>query len=663
MCGIAGILDSGISSELLEEKGKQMMQSLFHRGPDEGGLWRSDACNLVLVHRRLSIQDLSAHGAQPMLSPSKRYCVVFNGEIYNFKDIASDLRKCGHKFTGHSDTEVLLAAIEKWGVTEAVNQFIGMFAFALWDRENKIIHLCRDRLGEKPLYYGWLGKSFYFASELKAIEKIAPKNQLEIDLEGLSGFLKNGYISAPHSIYRHIYKLIPGTVLSIPAMRDRESLQFTPWPDNSSLSPKTYWSVLNSANQGLSNLILNEDEAIEQLDSALHNSVRRQMIADVKVGTFLSGGIDSTVVSAIAQHESSKKVRTYTIGFSEKEYDESVYAEKIARHLGTEHLSMHVRPEDVLQVVPDLSSIYDEPFADSSQIPSYLVSRLAREHVSVCLSGDGGDELFAGYNRYLWTQSLWGKLAPIPKPLRQLTGKALAIPSPIFWDKLYQGLTSFKPDSFEKQKLVGLKIQKLAGFMQQQDIFQAYDYLMSYWNDPAILMTQMPFTQLHERKINYPNASNFIDQAMYLDQIGYLPGDNLAKVDRASMAVSLETRLPLLSHEVVELAWRIPTSMKFKNNISKWALREVLYKYVPKEMVDRPKMGFSVPVAKWLRGELKEWAEDLLATIDTSSGSMLQKKIVQKVWAEHVSGKRDHSHRLWTILMYLSWSENRNSNK
>ena len=662
MCGIAGILDFELSSESLELKGRQMMQSLFHRGPDEGGSWRSDNYNLILLHRRLSIQDLSASGAQPMLSASKRYCVVFNGEIYNFKEIASDLSKRGHQFVGHSDTEVLLAAVVEWGVAGAVKQFVGMFAFALWDRDNKMLHLCRDRLGEKPLYYGWLGKAFYFASELKAIEKVVSKDQLETDLEALSGFLKRGYISAPHSIYRHIYKLMPGTILSIPVAGDAASQQlppgYSPWADSSSVSPKTYWSVLNSANEGLSNLITGEDQVIEKLDDALHQSVRRQMIADVKIGTFLSGGIDSTVVSAIAQSESSEKVRTYTIGFSEKEYDESVYAEKIARHLGTDHLTMQVTPEDVLNVVPDIASIYDEPFADSSQIPTYLVSKLAREHVTVCLSGDGGDELFAGYNRYLWTQRLWSRLSPVPASLRQLLGRGLAIPSPAFWDYMYQGLTRFRTDSFEKQKLVGLKIQKLAGFMRQQDIYKAYDYLMSYWNEPECLIRGQLSPGSHRFSDSYLDARNFVDQAMYIDQTDYLPGDNLAKVDRASMAVSLETRLPLLSHEVVDLAWRIPVAMKVKNNVSKWALRKVLYRYVPQEMIDRPKMGFSVPVARWLRSDLKEWAEDLLASMD-SDGGMLQKKIIETTWREHISGKRDHSHRLWTVLMYLSWQQGR----
>lgn len=659
MCGIAGLLAPGLSAERAETIAGNMISVLHHRGPDAGGLWRCQSTNLVFGHRRLAIQDLSDVGKQPMHSATKRYCVVFNGEIYNFREIASDLQQRGHRFSGHSDTEVLLAAIEEWGLDEAVKQFVGMFAFVLWDQEEKIIHLCRDRLGEKPLYYGWLGKTFYFASELKAIEKVVPKNQLEIDFEGLAGFLKNGYISAPFSIYRNIYKLMPGTVLSIPAVTGVDSLRYSPWPDTSLHSPKTYWSVLNSANNGLSDLILDEGQAIELLDDVLHRSVRRQMIADVKIGTFLSGGIDSTVVSAIAQQESSEKVRTYTIGFDDKEYDESAYAEKIARHLGTDHLTMRVTPDDVLKVVPQIASIYDEPFADSSQIPSYLVSKLAREHVTVCLSGDGGDELFAGYNRYLWTQSLWDKLAPIPGPIKTLVGKALAMPPPTFWDGIYRGVTKFSASSYKKQKLVGLKTQKLAGFMQRQDIYQAYDYLTSYWNVPAQLISQNISMHQVEHDISCLDADNFVDQAMYLDQVGYLPGDNLTKVDRASMAVSMETRLPLLSHEVVDLAWRIPVSMKVKNNVSKWALRQVLYRYVPQEMIDRPKMGFSVPVASWLRSDIKEWAEDLLATLDTSGGGALQKEPVLKAWNEHISGRRDHSHRLWTVLMFLSWANSR----
>ena len=658
MCGIAGLLAPDFSAEQAEVIAGEMILMLHHRGPDGGGLWRSQSVNLVLGHRRLAIQDLSDSGKQPMHSASKRYTIVFNGEIYNFKEISADLQHSGHHFNGHSDTEVLLASIEEWGLTQAVKKFVGMFAFVLWDAKENTLHLCRDRLGEKPLYYGCLGRSFYFASELKAIEAVVPKSFLEISYDGLSDYLKNGYISAPLSIYQNIYKLMPGTILSIPVQGAIKASQFSPWVDAVGNSPKTYWSVAGSATKGLSSLILDEKEAIKQLDDVLHNSIRRQMIADVNIGTFLSGGIDSTVVSAIAQHESSGNIRTYTIGFSEKEYDESIYAEKIAKHLGTDHLTMRVTPEDVLNVVPDLASIYDEPFADSSQIPAYLVSKLAREHVTVCLSGDGGDELFAGYNRYMWTQSLWQKLSVIPFPVKRFIGKALSVPAPAFWDGMYQGVTAFKSDAYEKQKLVGLKIQKFAGFMQQEDIFQAYEFLMSYWNKPEMLLAHKSSGQRYSTDFNLTDADNFIDKAMFMDQNIYLPGDNLAKVDRASMAVSLETRLPLLNHEVVDLAWRIPVSMKVKNNVSKWVLRQVLYKYVPPKMIDRPKMGFSVPVAQWLRGDLKVWAEDLLGVLDSDS-CVLQKKNIQKAWDEHISGKYDHSHRLWTVLMFLSWASSR----
>lgn len=658
MCGIAGILDSRISSESLEAKGKLMMDSLVHRGPDAGGLWRSEACNLVLLHRRLSIQDLSASANQPMHSVSKRYCVVFNGEIYNFRELAADLKENGHMFIGHSDTEVLLASIEKWGLAEAVKRFIGMFAFALWDREEKTLHLCRDRMGEKPLYYGWINKAFYFSSELKAIEAAAPNGELEIDESVLPGYLRYGYISAPHSIYSGIFKLPPGTFLSLRTCGKQDVAQHSPWPDTPPFSPETYWSVLDVANLGLSNLILDERDALEELDQLLRRTIKRQMIADVELGMFLSGGIDSSVVSAIAQQEASNNVRTYTIGFSERDFDESGYANDIASHLGTEHLTMHVTPNDALQVVPKLSTIYDEPFADSSQIPAYLVAKLAREHVTVCLSGDGGDELFAGYNRYLWAENIWRKLSIIPRPLRNIMGKALSIPSPGIWDRLYRVAHTLLANKKAPHKLVGLKLQKLAGFMQQDDIEQGYDYLLSYWHNPKQLLVSNLDCADTKREV-LPGTNDFISLAMYLDQVAYLPGDNLAKVDRASMAVSLETRLPLLSHEIVELSWRLPPRMKIQNSTTKIALRQVLYRYVPRELVDRPKMGFSVPIDQWLRGELKEWAEDLLGTINSSGKGLIMENPVRQAWNEHINGLQDHSHRLWTVLMFLSWAQSR----
>jgi asparagine synthase (glutamine-hydrolysing) len=655
MCGIAGLLDQNISREMLESKGKAMLQTLVHRGPDAGEHWSSETHNLLLAHRRLAIQDLSDSGSQPMHSASQRYCVVFNGEIYNFREIASDLNQHGHQFIGHSDTEVLLAAIEEWGLQAAVQKFIGMFAFALWDKRDAILHLCRDRLGEKPLYYGWQNKVFYFASELKAIE-VCTETKQTINHEGLSNFLRYGYVPAPISIYQGLYKLPPGTILSLPVDVLVSQSGFSPVAGEANAYPRPYWSVLDSANKGLANPLKNENEAINELDQLLRTTIKRQLIADVKVGTFLSGGIDSSLVSAIAQHESSEKIKTYTIGFSEKEYDESAYAEKIAKHLGTDHLTMKVTPKDALEVVPKLAGIYDEPFADSSQIPAYLVSKLAKEHVTVCLSGDGGDELFAGYNRYQWTDYLWGRLSIMPDPLRRVAGKALAIPPPIFWDRLYQVATLYKSQKQSSAKLVGLKLQKLAGFMQQADIQQGYEYLLSFWSQPDQILVKQVVNNLIQPANQLEGNAGFIHQAMYTDQMAYLPGDNLVKVDRASMAVSLETRLPLLSHEVVDLSWRLPLSMKLQNNETKWALRQVLFRYVPRELIERPKMGFSVPIDSWLRGELKNWAEDLLATIDNVADDLLKKEVVLQTWHEHISGRRDHSHRLWTILMFLSWS-------
>ncbi len=660
MCGIAGIIDPHLDHDALRQKARRMLQTLVHRGPDEGGQWFEERYNLALLHRRLAIQDLSASGAQPMHSASSRYCIVFNGEIYNFREIAARLAKSGVVFRGHSDTEVMLAAIEQWGLDEAVQAFSGMFAFALYDRQQQRLTLCRDRLGEKPLYYGWLAGRFCFASELQAIEAVVEPSQLCIDDEALAAYLRNGYVPAPYAIYRHVHKLPPGCMLHLSLTQGEAAARpadFSPQADRPPASPVSYWRLEAVAAQGLAHRFDDPQAAVAALDETLHQSIRRQLIADVRVGAFLSGGIDSSVVSAIAQQESAGAIRTYTIGFSDREYDESAYAEKIARHIGSEHLNMRVDSRDVLDVVPELPRIYDEPFADSSQIPAFLVSRLAREHVTVCLSGDGGDELFAGYNRYLWTRSLWRKMARLPSPLRHLAGRLLALPSPRSWDRLYALLGS--SGAYNRQKLVGLKVQKLAGFMRHDDIFSAYEYLMSYWQQPASLLVAAPSAAPGYAGQRLGGVDDFIDQAMYLDQRIYLPGDNLAKVDRASMAVSLETRLPLLTHEMVALAWRIPVAMKVRQNVSKWALRQVLYRYVPQDLIDRPKMGFSVPVASWLRGDLKQWAGDLIASID--SASRLRKPVIERAWREHCAGSMDHSHRLWTVLMYLAWRQHRQS--
>ncbi|MDT8283075.1 MAG: asparagine synthase (glutamine-hydrolyzing) [Gammaproteobacteria bacterium] len=643
MCGIAGVISLELTDGKAVRYKKKLLHALQHRGPDGDGSWASMENGLLMVHRRLSIHDLSSTGAQPMHSASSRYCIVFNGEIYNYLELSQELLSKGRTFRGNSDTEVLLASIEQWGLDEAVKKFSGMFAFALWDKKSCILHLCRDRLGEKPLYYGWVGSDFYFASELHAIEAVCPSNILTINRVALSGYLKYGYIASPCSIYEGIYKLPPSTILSL--TRTQIALK------DSAIQPHPYWSLLDTANYGLSNPITDFNLAVETLNSALTAVIKRQLVADVDVGLFLSGGIDSTAVTAIAQHVSPNQVKTFTIGFHEKKYDESGYAEKIARQLGTDHTTLYLSTEEARDVIPDLSKIYSEPFADSSQIPAYLVSKLAKKNVTVCLSGDGGDELFAGYNRYLLTQRIWEKIGMSPHFARNFLAALLEKTPVTVRNSIVSTLYKNNQGSMHN------KIQKLISLLQAPDILSAYDSLSSYWSRPQQLVKGL--SQEGSSAITLPRNTGFIDQAMYIDQARYLEGDNLAKTDRASMAVSLETRLPLLSHEIVELAWQIPLQMKVHNNTSKWVLRNVLYKYIPDELINRPKMGFSVPIAQWLRNELRDWAEDLLSIVETGNDEHLQSAPVMAAWHEHQSGKYDHANRLWTILMFLDWKKHR----
>ncbi len=648
MCGIVGIIKSPDSLGYIESAGKVMLSKLKHRGPDSEGFWISPSENVFLGHARLAIHDLSPKGHQPMNSVSQKYWIVFNGEIYNFQELAVELRKSGYSFSGHSDTEVLLAAVDQWGLDNAVKRFVGMFAFVIWDIEKQTLTLCRDRIGEKPLYYGVVEEGFYFSSELKSIESIL-KSELTIDKNALSGFLKYGYINAPLSIYKGIFKLIPGTILTV-GIEDVISGRLP--------SPVPYWNIIDMATQGINTTIGSEREAVDQLDTLLINTIKRQLIADVGVGSFLSGGIDSTLVSAIAQGESVNKIKTFTIGFHEKEYDESIYAKKIAEYIGSEHHEVFASSQDALNIIPNLHDIYDEPFADSSQIPTYLVSKIAKQHVTVCLSGDGGDELFAGYNRYMWLSGIWKKVESLPFGLRKTMSNFLSIPSPQFWDRSYSLCSKFRHEQ-NKHKLLGLKVQKIAGLLQKTNIRNGYDYLISYWDTPDTVLLpeyQVGYSSIPE---SYPPVRSFIEEAMYWDQLSYLPGDNLTKVDRASMSVSLETRLPLLSHEVLEYSWRLPMSAKVKGNNGKWVLRKVLERYVPNHLVERPKMGFSVPISKWLRCELREWAEDLLFRKPKSDQEIFRLDVLRKVWDEHIHGENDHSHRLWAVLMFLSWQDAR----
>lgn len=649
MCGIAGSFNYSGTKEQLEALGGAMLETLEHRGPDAQGIWTAAEYGLVLGHRRLSIQDLSEHGAQPMHSTSQRYCVIFNGEIYNFMELASELKQAGHMFNGHSDTEVLLAAIEEWGLVPATKRFVGMFAFALWDNQEKTLSLCRDRLGEKPLYYGAIGKSLYFSSELKAIERAVDRSKLTLNFTALNCFLRYGYINAPHSIYEGFFKLLPGTILT---------LNISDINNSSLPSPLAYWSIFDAANNNIGSRLETEGEAIEQLDALLRGTVSRQLIADVNVGTFLSGGIDSTLVSAIAQDISPHKIKTFTIGFQEKEYDESPYAKEIAKHIASDHQEVYVTSGDALRVIPDLPKIYDEPFADSSQIPTFLVSKIAKQQVTVCLSGDGGDELFSGYNRYMWLAHIWDKVKVIPRPLRALAASILATPSPQLWRKLYS-VVSRASNTKKGHSLLEIKIQKIAGLLPNTNIHDSYDYLLSYWNTPESILSSEYSRAYSNKPESFPHALEFMEQAMYWDQTSYLPGDNLAKVDRASMRVSLETRLPLLSHEIVEYSWRLPLAMKVKKNTGKWILRSVLDRYVPEHLLDRPKMGFSVPMSTWLRNDLKEWAEDLLFGNRMNGDAIFNNNQLHKMWDAHITGQRDHSHQFWVILMFLAWQYER----
>lgn len=653
MCGIAGLIHLDDNNLDLSIAASSMADALLHRGPDDCGTYIDDTEKLLLVHRRLSIQDLSIAGAQPMVSKQGKYSIVFNGEIYNFRILTRELQDLGYDFVGHSDTEVVLAAIEQWGLKCAVKKFTGMFAFALWDIQEKVLHLCRDRMGEKPLYYGWVGRSFYFSSELKAIESIVPKNLLSLEQEALTAFFKNGYINAPYSIYKDIFKLMPGTFLSITRDCVRTRQSFSPNTNHSSFSPLPYWQLLDVANSGLSNLITREETAIEELDQLLHSTVEMQKIADVSVGTFLSGGIDSSLVSAIAQAGSGKNIKTFTIGFDNAEYDESQYAEEISRHLGTDHTTVCMSGQDALDMVPRISSIYDEPFADSSQIPSCLVSQIARQDVTVCLSGDGGDELFAGYNRYISSESIWKNIDHIPLLLRKMFASLLKLPSSQLWDHAYRLFVS--RGRKVSQRMIGLKLQKFCDFIMHEDLDDAYQYLLSYWEAPEYLLkNKLP---VYGERLDPLKSDDFLERVLYWDQMTYLPGDNLAKVDRASMSVSLETRLPLLSHEMVEFSWRIPRSMKVREGESKWLLRKVLYNYVPKELIERPKMGFSVPVAHWLRNELNEWASDLFSSDILKGSDLLDGELIQNIWKQHIKGERDHALKLWSVLMFLSWQQ------
>jgi asparagine synthase (glutamine-hydrolysing) len=623
-----------------------MTSAIRHRGPDDAGCWTDPNLGVALGHRRLSIIDLSPEGHQPMLSASGRYVIIYNGEVYNFLELRKELEAQGTRFRGHSDTEVMLAAIERHGLSGAVRRFAGMFAFALFDRRETRLHLVRDRLGEKPLYYGWAGDVLLFGSELKALRQ-HPAWRGEINRDALALYLRHNYVPAPYSIYRGINKAIPGTITSIDAGHSRREVV-----------KEVYWSARETAERGIgASGIVGEPETLEQLERLLRATVRREMISDVPLGAFLSGGIDSSLVVALMQQESSPRVRTFTIGFDEREFNEATYAKAVAQHLGTDHTELYVRPEEALAVVPKLPQLYDEPFGDSSQVPTFLVSELARRHVTVSLSGDGGDELFGGYDRYFLADRMWRLLSAIPKTVRRAVATAIRTVKPASWDRVLSvfGLTH---GSRAARRVTGDRMHKVAAILSTETLEGIYRDFVTHWREPTkvALGSSEPLTVLTDSSRQVV-LNGLLTRMMYIDLVSYLPDDILVKVDRASMAVSLESRAPFLDHAMVEFAWSIPSRMRVRGGRGKWLLRQLLHRFVPEALVDRPKMGFGVPIDRWLRGPLKQWAAALLDSSRLRRQGYFEPAAIEQKWAEHQDGSRNWHYLLWDVLMFQAWLE------
>lgn len=644
MCGFAGFWSPTSSAGSPDPAATlaRMTDAIIHRGPDDAGAWCDAEAGIALGFRRLSILDLSPLGHQPMASANGRYVIMFNGEIYNFAELRDELVAQGAMFRGHSDTEILLAAIERWGFTVAIQRCVGMFAITLWDRDRRTLSLVRDRLGEKPLYYGLRQGTLLFGSELKALRQ-HPAWTGHIDRAALSLFLRHNYVPAPYSIYEGIQKVVPGTIVTLHA-RDLEAGEVT-----------TYWSPREVTELAASTpMTLDDQQAIDALDTLLRQTIRAEMVADVPLGAFLSGGVDSSVLVALMQAQSATPVRTFTIGFHEAGYNEAEHAKAVARHLGTEHTELYVTPQQAMDVIPRLPTIYDEPFADSSQIPTFLVAQLARQSVTVSLSGEGGDELFGGYNRYFWGERLWRRLRTIPRPIRTLVGQSLRAVSPSRWDAIAEHLAGVIPKRYQVVT-PGHKIHKAASFLGVGTSDDMYRTLMTHWPDPAGITGAVEPPTALTNPAAWPGYDNVVQRLMYFDLISELPDDILVKVDRASMAVSLESRAPFLDHRVVDFAWRIPLHQKLRNGQGKWILRQLLYRYVPPSLIDRPKMGFGVPIESWLRGPLRAWADELLAPDRLTREGYLDPRLIRAAWDEHQSGARNNAHLLWGTLMFQAW--------
>jgi len=653
MCGLVGFLynkeapDSKISSQLLS-----MTKSISHRGPDDDGFWIDEKSRVAIGHRRLSVLDLSSAGHQPMHSTSSRYVIAFNGEIYNHLNLREKLDSDSDnaiEWIGHSDTETLLSCFEIWGIEDTLEKISGMFSIALYDTKHDSLYLIRDRMGEKPLYYGWIGDVFLFGSELKSLKAFQSFSG-EIDRNVLALFLKFDYVPSPYSIYKGIKKLPQGSYVKL-------SMVNNSWSKEYIQGPNYYWTMNDIVRSGKDAERFNgsDNEAIQKLDDLLSKSIKQQMISDVPLGAFLSGGIDSSIVASIMQKYSKNKIKTFTIGFKEKQYNEAEYAKKVALHLGTDHTELYITPEQAIDVISRLPKIYDEPFADSSQIPTFLVSELTKKHVTVSLSGDGGDELFGGYNRYFMANRTWTKIEKIPLNIRKLISSGITLLSPKIWDRLINSTFKFLPSSFRISH-PGDKIYKLSRILTSTNIYDVYDGLISHWSNPyEVVIGCNKRTHELNKDIDFFHPE---DEMMFLDSITYLPDDILVKVDRAAMSVSLETRAPFLDKNVVKFAWQLPFHMKIRNSQGKWILRKVLDRYMPNNLIDRPKMGFGVPIDSWLRGPLREWAEDLLSEKRLKDDGFFHVEAIREKWNEHLSGRRNWQYHLWNVLMFQMWLDN-----
>jgi asparagine synthase (glutamine-hydrolysing) len=642
MCGIAGILggEAGREPGGLEAIAGRMGLRLAHRGPDAGGVWADAGSGVALSHRRLSIIDVSPLGAQPMQSADGRWVMVLNGEIYNFPELRGELESAGARFRGHSDTEVLLEAVSAWGVERALTRSNGMFAFGLWDRKERRLYLARDRVGEKPLYLGKVAGGWVFGSELKAL-RAHPGFEGEVDRDALALYLRYGYVPAPWCIYRGVRKLRPGTLVSLAVGEEPRE--------------QAYWSAGEAFEKGAREPYQGTtEEALERVEGLLRESVKMRMQSDVPLGAFLSGGVDSSTVVAMMQAQSSQRVKTFTIGFPEDEFDEGGSAREVARHLGTDHAELYVTGEDARGIIPELPEIYDEPFADSSGIPTTLVSRLARGSVTVSLSGDGGDELFGGYLRYVLAEAAWGSVSRIPGPLRPAARATLGgMPdAPWRWatrllEPLLPAKVSRLSSSWRRRQMA-----QLMGCANRQELYRA---LVSMWTDPAALCpgSREPATSFTEPLPK--GLRDYLSEMTYTDLMAYLPDDILVKLDRASMSVGLEARVPLLDHRLVELAASLPHDVKIRDGAQKWILKQILHRYVPRQLVDRPKMGFAVPMAEWIRGPLRSWAEDLLSHDGIAREGFLDPAPVTKLLADHLAGREDAQFPLWTVLSFQAW--------